>query len=221
LAWALSITAREFVRLGKNRAFARRLLDLPDENVVVANPLNHLVAGQPLGNGERVEHDLAGDQFVLDLAQADARLERVFASFERASAAVEKRHRGEPDRAVDDALAFELVADRAAVVLASDDDDLVGRQRPGLTRLHCGPTEQREARYGAEQHERQQTAQARKPGTPRPPQRRRRLLRRRLGLRAQANARAEKADPRPGLGVAVRFLGAAALFRRFVHSRPL
>ena len=184
------VAALEEVSVGKQRSLARRLLDVAEENVVVAKTLDDLIARQALGNGELVLHDLVRDQLGLDLAQADARLERVFPAFERASAAVDQRHRGEPERAVDDAGAFELVADRAAVVLASDDDDLVGLQRSGLARLDHRPGEQRQARQRADQRERQEAAQTGEPGAPRPARRRGRLwLRRPGGPGAGARAR--------------------------------
>ena len=53
--------------------------------------------------------------------------------------AVEQGEQREPGRAVDDALALELVGDAAAVFLADDVDDLVLRQRSGLARLHHQP----------------------------------------------------------------------------------
>ena len=81
LACALAITreerlprlaAREFIGLGQDRALARRLFNVADQHVVIAQTLDNLIARQPLGNREGVKDDLAGEELRLDLAHADA-----------------------------------------------------------------------------------------------------------------------------------------------------
>ena len=135
-------------------------LTSPIEHVVVAKTLDDLVAGQALGNGELVLHDFVRDQLGLDLTQTDAGFEGVFAALQRAAAAVDHRHRREPQRAVDDAGAFELVADRAGVVLALDDDDLVGGERAGLARFDHRPDEHGDAEHADREHESEQAGKA-------------------------------------------------------------
>jgi hypothetical protein len=166
------VAALEQIGVRQQRALARRLLDVADQHVVVAKTLDHLVAGQALGNGELVLHDFVGDQLGLDLTQTDAGFESVFAALQRAAAAVEHRHRREPQRAVDDAGAFELVADRAGIVLALDDDDLVFGERAGLARFDHRPDEHADAEQADRQNEGQQAGKA---GKAKPRDRRGRL----------------------------------------------
>ena len=56
------VAALEQIGVGQQRALARRLLDVADQHVVVAKTLDHLVAGQALGNGELVLHDFVRNQ---------------------------------------------------------------------------------------------------------------------------------------------------------------
>ena len=209
---------RELVSLGQDRAFARRLLDLAEQDIVVAQPLRDLVAGQALRNGQRMQHDLAGNQLHLDVMQADIGLERIFAALQSGAAAVEQRHRPEPQRAVDHAGALELVADRPGVVLALDDDDLVDGERTRLARLDHRPDDDRDAEHAHHQREGEHAGKAGKAGaTPAAG----RLGRRRLAVPGAVSiavlaAAAEQAHARRGLRGGAR-LRLVALVRRLVH----
>ncbi len=183
-----------------------------------------LVAGQALGNGELVLHDLVRNQLGLDLAQADAGLEGVFAALQRAAAAVEQRHRREQQRAVDDAGAFELLADRCRRrPRASIDDDLVFGERAGLARFDHRPDEHGDAEQADHEHEGEQTRKDRK-GRSRaadaaawaaPACRRRRRCRPLPDLRRPPNrlTRCAGCAAAPGFGL-------VALIRRLVHPGP-
>ena len=162
------VAALEQIGVRQQRALARLLLDVADEHVVVAKSLDDLIAGQTLGNGELVLHDFVRDQLGLDLMQTDAGFEGVFAALQRAAAAVEHRHRREPQRAFDDAGAFELLADRAGIVLAFDDDDLVLAERARLARFDHRPDEYGHPEQADREHEGQQAGKAGKTEAARP-----------------------------------------------------
>ena len=86
-------------------------LTSPVKTVVLVEPVNDLFAGQTLGNGELVSNHAVGKELILDVVHAHARLEGVFAAFQGAAIAVEHGENVEPHRAVDNALALELIGD--------------------------------------------------------------------------------------------------------------
>ncbi len=136
----------------------RRLPDLADENSVVAEPIDNLLAGQTFGYGELVSHHTMCEQLILDLVHAHARLERVFAAFERAPIAIEQGENVEPRRAVDHSRAFELIGDAAGVVLAHDHDHLVGGEGPGASQFLQEPRKHADRRERSEQYESEKSA---------------------------------------------------------------
>ncbi len=131
----------KIVGIRHQRAFPRILLDVADQNVVVPKTLNDLLARETFRNRELVPHHAVSGEQAFDLVHAHACLELIFAALENISIAVEQGKEAEPCRVVDDAGAFELLGDAAAIVFANDIDDLVRRQRTGLSRLHHQPSD--------------------------------------------------------------------------------
>ena len=111
-----------------------------------------------------MQHHFARKQDLFDIARAYGGLEFIFAALERAVRPVDQRHAGKEHGAVDNAGAFELLGDRAAVVLAGDLHDLVRGERARLTGLDQRRAEADQADEGADQGERQERAEARQAG---------------------------------------------------------
>lgn len=193
------LATRELVGFRQQRPLAGQLLHIAHEYVVVAQSLDDLFGGEPLRKRDGMEQNLAREQFLLDLAHADAGLERIFAALQRAVFAVDQCHRREQRRAFDDARALQLIGDRSLVVLALDQHDLIGGQRAGLAFLDDRGGERDQTDDRADQHEGEERTQARQARSARPP---------RFGRRAQLDRRRRAATEN-------------AAPRRFLRSRVL
>ena len=69
------IAARDLIGLGQQRALLRRLQYIPGQYLALAQALRDLLAGQPFGNGHRVQQLAPADKFVHDFLQGDGLLE--------------------------------------------------------------------------------------------------------------------------------------------------
>ena len=90
--------AGEPVAFRQQRSFARHVLDVAGEDIVVQEPALHdLFRGQALGNGEEVLHHLAFDDRLDDVAHAGVLREEVLAGFQFV-ARLERKNAAEEDQ---------------------------------------------------------------------------------------------------------------------------
>ena len=151
----------EIVGIGHQRTLARGLSDVAGQNSILAEPVDDLFAGQPLGDGDLVSNHAVRNELVFDVVHAHARLERVLATFQGAAIAVEHGEKVEPHRAVDNARALKLIGDAGGVILTRDHDHFVLGEWPRAPRLLHEPNQPADRRECSEKDESEQSAQAR------------------------------------------------------------
>ena len=91
-----AIAALKRVSVGHKGSLAGSLLDVPSQHLVFAQPLNDLLARQALRDRQLVHDDPMGDELILDVVHAHARLERIFPALQRAAIAVKQGQNVEP-----------------------------------------------------------------------------------------------------------------------------
>ncbi len=123
--------AVEMIAVGQQAAFARNVLDVAREDLVLQQPRDDLLGGEPFRHGEGVLHDLAVDDGLQDIAHARMLGEDILASLEL-GARLHGEHAADEDQAVlvDDPFALEQVGNLHHSKARRDDDDLVIAQRP-------------------------------------------------------------------------------------------
>ena len=140
----------------------------PTKTSLLAQALHDLVACQPFRNRHFVKNQLAIDKNVFDVAQAGVLFEHEFAALQLAAIAVDQHRQIEPERAVDDAGALQLIGNGAAVVSSSRaiTTTLSAASGPGLRASRTAQAKAAERRRRDDQNEGQQSAEPRQ-GPPR------------------------------------------------------
>ena len=132
------VAAAELIGLRQQRAFGRDGGDVAGEDVIGHQPVDDLLAGQPLGDGDRINDGAPLDHDVHDLAHARLRRDEILAGLDIALVAVEGDRHAEDPAIGDDAGILERLGDVAEAFAGLDGDDTLGCERPGLIELHLG-----------------------------------------------------------------------------------
>ena len=145
--------AGELVGIGQQRAFGRNFANLADQDFILLQALDDLLAGQPFGNGEFVQDRLALDQEVHDVAHAGMFGKQVLAGLELV-AGLGQEHAGEKQRGVvDDAFALQASRNLAQGLAPGHDDRAGLNQRPRRLELLLGDEENCARHHEQENHQ--------------------------------------------------------------------
>ncbi len=146
--------AGDVIGLRQERALSGHFADVANENIVVAQTLNDLLAGQAFGNRHRMEDLLATDKRVDDIVHAGFGVEKIFAGLDAIASTFHPKRGIHEDRAVDYAFGLER-AENVKNSTAFDKNYLVARQWAGLVQAVLGPQERKKARNGQDQQKRE------------------------------------------------------------------